>query len=103
MLINKIHKKNRGILILKKKNNLEVGRLHWITFPRLLHINIERPKLFKSEVKSALSKFIRDKSAGPDQIRINIMTALVDFSIEKIKYITSSIFNSDDRYTGKPT
>lgn len=45
-----------------------------------------RNRTNKSEVKSALAKLIRNKATGPEESEIEILEALVDFSIDKTRH-----------------
>ena len=50
----------------------------------MIRKKMEGPEILKSEVRAAMAKMQRNKSAGPDEIVIELVTALEDFKIEKV-------------------
>lgn len=90
-------KSKDGMLILEKEKILQ----HWNKYIGELFHNERKqpeytygPEILKTEVEAALAKLNRNKAAGPDGIVTKMLTALDDFSIDKITEIISDIYNS---------
>ena len=54
------------------------------------------PKILKEEVRAALEKMTKNKTAGPDEIVIEMLTALEEFGIEKLTDLVNEIYDSGD-------
>ena len=61
----------------------------------IIRKNMEEPEILKSGVRAAMAKMKRNKSAGPDEIVIELLTALEDFGIEKVTKVINGV-----SYTG---
>ena len=57
---------------------------------------MEGPEILRSEVRAAMAKMKRNKTAGSDEIVIEMVTALEDFGIEKVTEVINEIYNTGE-------
>ena len=62
----------------------------------IIRKNMEGPEILRSEVRAAIAKMKRNKTAGPDKIVIEMVTALEDFGIEKVTEVINEIYNTGE-------
>ena len=90
-----------GTVILEKEKILE----RWTEYiGELFHDNrgdkptivkkIEGPKILKSEVRTAIAKMRKNKAAEPDEIVVEMVTALDEFGIDQLTGVINEIYDS---------
>ena len=57
---------------------------------------MEGPEILRSEMRAAMTKMKRNKTAGPDEIVIEVVTALEDIGIEKVTEVINEIYNTGE-------